>query len=127
MRVTVFGATGGIGRLVVQRLLDDGHTVTTLVRNPAKLGLTHPQLALITGQLSDQAAVRTAVAGADAVISALGPTLERSATGTPVTEGTKDIVAAMESEKATRYIGLATPSLTDPKDNPHWTSASSAC
>ncbi|MET9087661.1 NmrA family NAD(P)-binding protein [Streptomyces sp. NPDC004237] len=25
MRVTVFGATGAIGRLVVQRLLDHGH------------------------------------------------------------------------------------------------------
>jgi uncharacterized protein YbjT (DUF2867 family) len=37
MRITVFGATGKIGRLVVDRLLDDGHDVTTFVRNPAKL------------------------------------------------------------------------------------------
>lgn len=120
MHVTVFGATGGIGRLVVQRLLDEGHTVTALVRNADKLGLTHPRLTLTTGQLSDQTAVRSAVAGADAVISALGPSLKRSVTGTPVTEGTKNIVAAMESEKVTRYIGLATPSLTDPKDASHW-------
>ncbi|WTE42853.1 SDR family oxidoreductase [Streptomyces sp. NBC_01622] len=32
MRVTVFGATGAIGSLVVQQLLDDGHQVTALVR-----------------------------------------------------------------------------------------------
>ncbi|MET8082148.1 NmrA family NAD(P)-binding protein [Streptomyces sp. NPDC005303] len=30
MRVSVFGATGAIGRLVVQRLLDDDHEVTAL-------------------------------------------------------------------------------------------------
>ncbi|MEV5955773.1 NAD(P)H-binding protein [Streptomyces sp. NPDC051987] len=34
MRPTVFCATGAIGRLVVQQLLDDGHQVTALVRTP---------------------------------------------------------------------------------------------
>ncbi|MFE9888502.1 NAD(P)-dependent oxidoreductase [Streptomyces scopuliridis] len=120
MRVTVFGATGGIGHLVVQQLLDDGHQVTALARTPAKLALTHPNLAVTAGQLSDPAAVRTSVAGADAVISALGPSLKRSATGTPLTEGTQNIVKAMEAEQVTRFIGLATPSLADEKDKPHW-------
>ncbi|MFI5758474.1 NAD(P)-dependent oxidoreductase [Streptomyces sp. NPDC051569] len=120
MRVTVFGATGGIGRLTVQRLLDGGHHVTALVRTPAKLTLTHPDLTITTGQLSDPAAVRKAVAGADAVISALGPSLQRSATGAPLAEGTRNIVTAMETEQVTRFIGLATPSLADPKDKPHW-------
>ncbi|MFB4271502.1 NAD(P)-dependent oxidoreductase [Nonomuraea sp. GTA35] len=82
MRVTVFGATGGIGRLLVQQLLDAGHQVTALVRSPAKLTLTHPNLNVIAGQLSDTAAVRQSVQGTDAVISALGPSLKRSATGT---------------------------------------------
>jgi uncharacterized protein YbjT (DUF2867 family) len=39
MPVTVFGATG-IGRLLIQQLLDAGHQVTALVRTPAKLTLT---------------------------------------------------------------------------------------
>ncbi|MDT0321937.1 NAD(P)-dependent oxidoreductase [Streptomyces millisiae] len=120
MRVTVFGGTGAIGRLVVQRLLDDGYQVTALVRTPAKLALTHPRLTVITGQLSDAAAVGEAVAGADAVISALGPSLKRSATGTPLTEGTRIVVEAMEARKVTRFVGLATPSLADPRDKPHW-------
>lgn len=120
MRVTVFGATGAIGRLVVQQLLDGGHQVTALVRTPAKLTLTHSHLTVVTGQLSDRAAVEQAVTGADAVISALGPSLERSATGTPVTDGTRTIVQAMEAQKVDRFIGLATPSLADPQDKPHW-------
>ncbi|MCI2422362.1 NAD(P)H-binding protein [Saccharopolyspora sp. K220] len=120
MRVTVFGATGGIGRLVVQQLLDDGHQVTALVRTPAKLTLTYPNLTVVIGQLSDRDAVQQAVTGADAVISALGPSLKRSATGTPLADGTRIIVQAMEKEKVARFIGLATPSLADPRDKPHW-------
>ncbi|MFD5517347.1 NAD(P)-dependent oxidoreductase [Streptomyces sp. NPDC127066] len=123
MRVTVFGATGGIGRLAVQQLLDAGHHVTALVRTPDKLTraqLTHPDLTVTAGQLSDPVAVRAAVAGADAVISALGPSLSRSAADTPLTEGTRNIVAAMNEEKVTRFIGLATPSLADPRDKAHW-------
>ncbi|WP_328875419.1 NAD(P)H-binding protein [Streptomyces sp. NBC_00287] len=120
MRVTVFGATGAIGRLVVQQLLDDGHQVTALVRTPAKLVLTHSHLTVVTGQLSDRAAVEQAVTGADAVISALGPSLKRSTTGTQVTDGTRTIVQAMQAQKVARFIGLATPSLADPRDKPHW-------
>ncbi len=120
MRVTVFGASGGIGRLVVQQLLGDGHQVTALVRSPAKLALTHSQLTVVTGQLSDRDAVERAVGGADAVISALGPSLKRSTSGTAVTGGTRTVVQAMEAHKVTRFIGLATPSLADPKDKPHW-------
>ncbi|WP_328979447.1 NAD(P)-dependent oxidoreductase [Streptomyces canus] len=120
MRITVFGATGGIGRLVVQRLLDDGHQVIALVRTPAKFALTHSHLTVVTGQLSDRQAVEQAVSGGDAVISALGPSLKRSTTGTQVTDGTRTIVQAMEAQKVTRFIGLATPSLADPQDKPHW-------
>ncbi|MFH9008731.1 NAD(P)-dependent oxidoreductase [Streptomyces afghaniensis] len=120
MRVSVFGATGGIGRHVVRQLLDEGHHVAALVRTPAKLTIIDTDLTVITGALSDRAAVEQAVTGADAVISALGPSLKRSATGTPLTDGTRVIVAAMREQKVARFIGLATPSLADPKDEPHW-------
>ncbi|MGW0476256.1 NAD(P)-dependent oxidoreductase [Streptomyces coeruleorubidus] len=120
MRVSVFGATGGIGRHVTRQLLDEGHDVAALVRTPAKLTITDTGLTVITGALSDRAAVEQAVTGADAVISALGPSLKRSATGTPLTDGTRVIVAAMREQKVARFIGLATPSLADPKDKPHW-------
>jgi uncharacterized protein YbjT (DUF2867 family) len=37
MRLTVFGATGGVGREVVTQALDAGHHVTAYVRDPAKV------------------------------------------------------------------------------------------
>jgi nucleoside-diphosphate-sugar epimerase len=122
MRVAVFGASGGIGRLVVERLLTDGHQVAALVRTPSKLTIDHPELTVRTGQLSDAAAVRDVVAGSDAVISALGPSLKRGAQGTPVTEGTRAIVAAMQEAGVRRFVGLATPSVPDPRDRPTYKS-----
>jgi nucleoside-diphosphate-sugar epimerase len=118
VNVTVFGATGQIGRLVVADLLTGGHRVTAYVRNPATLQDTSPGLAIVTGELPDAKRIRGAVHGADAVISALGPALRRSAKGAPVTEGTKNIVAAMEAEHVSRYLGLATPSVPDERDEP---------
>ncbi|MFD9316429.1 NAD(P)-dependent oxidoreductase [Streptomyces sp. NPDC060053] len=120
MRVTVFGASGAIGHLVVRQLLDAGHHVTAYVRTPAKLPLADEHLTVTTGQLTDTTALRKAVAGSDAVISALGPSLKRSVKGTTITDGTRTIVDAMQAEDVTRFIGLATPSLADPHDKPHW-------
>jgi putative NADH-flavin reductase len=118
MRVSVFGASGGIGRLVVTELLDRGDDVVALVRTPSKLDITHERLTVITGELSDPSAIHAVVAGSEAVISALGPALTRGATGTPVTDGTRSIVAAMDAAGVLRYVGLATPSVPDPQDLP---------
>jgi len=109
MNLTIFGANGGIGREVVTQALDAGHHVTASIRNPAKLTATHPNLTVITGELTDRDAVQRAVHGADAVISALGPSLDRKATGMPLVEGTRTIVDAMRAEGVERYIGMATP------------------
>jgi putative NADH-flavin reductase len=116
MKLTVFGATGGVGREVVTQALDAGHGVRAYVRNPAKLDLAHPNLTVITGELTDREAVQRAVRGAEAVISALGPSLDRKAAGTPLVAGTRTIVEAMQAEGVERYIGMATPSLRDPRD-----------
>jgi nucleoside-diphosphate-sugar epimerase len=118
MNVTVFGATGQIGALVVDDLLHAGHDVTAYVRNPDKLTTVDPRLVNVTGELSDGQRIRQAIHGADAVISALGPSLKRSAKGTPITDGTKHIVAAMDAEEVGRFIGFATPSVPDERDEP---------
>jgi putative NADH-flavin reductase len=118
LRVTVFGASGNIGRHVVDQLLAAGHTVTAYVRNPAKLTTRHPNLGVIEGELDDSGGIARAVSGADAVISALGPTLRRRATGTPVADGTRNMVGAMEAAGVRRFVGLATPSVADERDRP---------
>lgn len=118
MHISVFGATGKIGRVVVTDLLAAGHHVTAFVRNPEKLPIADSHLRIVTGELSDREAIGRSIRGADAVISALGPTLKPGARGTPVATGTANIVAEMSAAGVRRYIGLATPSVADPRDRP---------
>ncbi|MGH3384355.1 MAG: NAD(P)-dependent oxidoreductase [Nocardioidaceae bacterium] len=116
MRVAVFGATGGIGRLVVERLRLEGHDVVAYIRNPATLASDPPRLEVVVGQLSERSQVTRAVRGADAVISALGPSLRLGSRGTPVADGTRAIVSAMADVGVRRYVGLATTSIPDVRD-----------
>jgi NAD(P)H-binding len=73
-------------------------------------------LTVVTGELSDREAIDAAVRDADDVISALGPSLDRRATGTPLVQGTRNIVDAMHAAGVQRFVGIATPSLRDPRD-----------
>src|SRR5260370_7754133 len=72
MNLTIIAATGGIGRELLQQAVAAGHDVTAVVRNPAKLSRS---VRAITTDLTapDQVALESAVAGADAVLSGLGP------------------------------------------------------
>lgn len=103
MRLTVFGATGGVGREVVGQALAAGHEVTAVVRAPARLPEALDTRALHgVVALDDPVAVRAAVAGRDAVLSGLGAR-GRKADG--VAERlTGRIIAAMEAEEVRRLL-----------------------
>src|SRR4051795_8708121 len=119
MNVTVFGATGAIGALTVTELLDRGHTVTAYARNQAKVPDSWgDRVRVVISEMSDADAIDSAVAGADAVVSALGPSPDRKATGLPLVEGTRHILEAMKRHGVTRYIGHATPAILDPQEKP---------
>jgi uncharacterized protein YbjT (DUF2867 family) len=101
MRLTIFAATGGIGRHALDLALAAGHEVTAVVRDPKKLP---PSVRGIAADLSapDPAILRSAVAGADAVLSGLGP---RTLSDAGITEpGTRAIVDAMRAAKVRRLV-----------------------
>ncbi|TQC42107.1 NAD-dependent epimerase/dehydratase family protein [Rhodococcus sp. WS4] len=119
MKITAFGATGAIGRMVVERLLDAGHTVTAYVRTPSKVPAEWAgRVTTVVGEITDAKAIDSAITGADAVVSALGPTMDRTATGLPLADGNRLIVASMEKHGVRRYVGNGTPSLLDERDTP---------
>jgi putative NADH-flavin reductase len=103
MKIIVFGATGGTGKLIVSQALAKGHSVTAFVRNPE--GLTpDPHLRVIQGDLFDLATVVDAVRGHRAVLSALGARTRQKAdilaNAIPV------LLEAMRQEYVTRLIVL---------------------
>ena len=71
MKVIVFGATGGIGRLLVAGALELGHAVTAFVRNGQSLE-PRDGLRIVQGDIFDPQSVADAIDGHRAVFSALG-------------------------------------------------------
>ncbi|MDX2706553.1 SDR family oxidoreductase [Streptomyces sp. PA03-6a] len=105
MDVTVFGATGGIGRQIVRQALAAGHRVTAVVRDPARLPVTGSGLEVVTASLTDPEPLRAAVAGRDAVLSGLGPRRRKDAG--IATEVTRPVLRAMEAEGVRRFVAVS--------------------
>ncbi|UOQ54772.1 NAD(P)-dependent oxidoreductase [Hymenobacter cellulosivorans] len=70
-RILLYGATGRTGGLILDYALAQGYAVTALVRNPQKLTRTSPHLTVVAGSPTDPDIVRRAMAGCQAVVSAL--------------------------------------------------------
>ncbi|MEV6591751.1 NAD(P)-dependent oxidoreductase [Streptomyces acidicola] len=70
--IAVFGANGTIGSAIVREALDRGHTVTAVVRDPAKVTERHANLTVTTGDILDAQLVAAAAKGHDVVVSAVG-------------------------------------------------------
>lgn len=79
MRVTVLGATGGIGRAIVHELHDRGHDVTAASRGVTAADVPAGVTARPT-DLTDRASARAACAGADVVVMAANLPYRRWAT-----------------------------------------------
>ncbi len=101
MRLALMGASGRIGGHVLAWALTSGHQVTALARNPQALtpaaGLT-----VMAGDATDAAAVAQTVAGAGAVLSALGPRGTKSPA--LLADGRRHLVTAMDEAGCRRLV-----------------------
>jgi putative NADH-flavin reductase len=122
MRLTIFGATGGTGTCLTEQALAAGHEVTAVVRDPARLTVRQSpaftaRLQVSTADIMDPAAIIGAVAGADAVLTAIGP----SGTGvTTVSQGSvRSIIAAMQKAGARRLLTVSGSIVADEGESPY--------
>ena len=116
MKLTIFGATGGTGKKLVEQALAAGNHVVAYVRNPSKLEFIHKDLTIVEGELADQMMIEQAVSGVDAVISVLGS--RGGSKEKPITQGMQNIIAAMNKYGVRRLIVSSTLSVKDPNDIP---------
>jgi putative NADH-flavin reductase len=101
MRIALLGGTGRIGGHVLSWALDAGHEVTALARDPRSLPAA-AGVTVIAGQATDAAAVAELAAGADAVVSALGP--RGAKTPALLATAAKATVTAMDKAGIRRLI-----------------------
>lgn len=71
--VTLIGASGFVGTAILNELLNRGHKVTAIVRNPEKVSVKNDNLNVVKANVADTEAVIEACEGKDAVISAYNP------------------------------------------------------
>jgi putative NADH-flavin reductase len=116
MRITVFGATGGTGRRLVEQAIAEGNEVVAYVRNPSKLDMENEHLTVVQGELTDEELIEKAVKGVDAVISLLGP--RGGSKSKPLTHGIQNIITAMKKQGVRRLVITSTLSAKDPNDLP---------
>jgi uncharacterized protein YbjT (DUF2867 family) len=113
MKIALFGATGGTGRHVLTRALEQGHDITALVRDPAKLGDRRADVTLVEGDVLDQDRVDACIDGADAVICILGSHKNRD----PIeARGTVPILDAMQRLGVRRLIAVTSLGVGDSAD-----------
>ncbi|MGZ5502600.1 MAG: NAD(P)-dependent oxidoreductase [Halobacteriota archaeon] len=116
MKIAVFGSSGNVGKFLVEQALAEQYDVIAYARNPSKLTIKHDRLTIMQGELSNEAMIERTITGVDAVISVMGPS--GKSRGTPITQGMKYMIAAMNKHGVRRLIALSIASSKDPNDKP---------
>lgn len=119
MKVFLLGATGGTGKQILKQLIEAGHDVKALVRNPSKLKEEFPLpiedgLEIIQGELYETDKLAHELEGCEVVISALGTGKDNSYTEV-YSQGGRNILKAMRASDAKKLITI-TSGLIDMSD-----------
>lgn len=115
MKLAIFGATGKVGRALTAKALEVGHEVTALVRNPAKLEISHAKLRVLQGDATNAGDVASLVQGQDAVLNALGPT--KTSLKDVLTVNTRLVIAAMKQHGVRRTVIVGGAGMRMPQDS----------
>ena len=109
MHIIIFGATGSLGRHVVENALTHGHTVTAFTRSGTFSHSNDPQLSVVKGDVQSASDVAKAIEGHTAVICALGAGRK----GGIRTQGTQNILAGMKEHDVKRLVCLSSLGVGD--------------
>jgi len=116
MDLVVFGASGRLGRKIVEDALTAGHRVRAFVRTPSNFTIQHPYLTLFQGDSMNAESLYKALAEQQAVISALGP--ERPPVPEMLETSARNIVSAMKKQGIYRLVSTSRAGVWQPKDQP---------
>jgi putative NADH-flavin reductase len=113
MNVVIFGASGGVGRCLVEQSLAQDYHVTAAVRNPETVQVTHERLRVLPCDVLNAASVNQALVGQDVVFCTLGANSKG-----PITlysAGAHNIVQGMQAHQIRRLIFLSNFGILDEK------------
>jgi putative NADH-flavin reductase len=118
-QIALIGGSGRTGRQFLEQALEKGYPIKALVRQPENFNFQHPHLTVIQGDVLVAEDVARTVAGADVVVSLFGHV--KDSPEWLQTDGTRNIVEAMQKEGVNRILSLSGGGLPYPeKDEPKW-------
>lgn len=118
MKLSVIGASRGIGRKVVDEALERGHSVIAMSRSASAMGVVHDGFTALDGDATNATDVAQAIEGADAVILTLGvPKDVRILKPTTLfSDATRTLIVAMDEAGIKRLITVTGFGAGDSKD-----------
>ncbi|CAK6959713.1 flavin reductase (NADPH)-like [Scomber scombrus] len=106
MKIAVLGATGQTGQYLVNQALQQGHTVTAIVRNPGKLAVHHDNLKVVEGDIFSEDSLKSHFKGQDVIMSCLGFPTSFFSGVTGYTLSMRAMVSAMRQTRVNRIITM---------------------
>lgn len=121
MHLAILGATGGTGRQLVTQALDRGHDVRAVARRPDAVGIKHPRLQVVSGDVFNRASLRDALQGVEIAVFAVGVAnmWEARKPTTIYSAGVRNLVEAARAGTVRRIV-IISSSGTDPKPGDPW-------
>jgi putative NADH-flavin reductase len=120
MKMVLIGVTGPSGRSLLEQTLANGHKVTAIARDPAKITVRHPNLLTLKGDVFSAPSLVEGFADNDLIISCVGvsnPMQARRGT-TVYSAGTRNIVEAMHQTHIKRIIAVSSAGVAPRKGAP---------
>jgi uncharacterized protein len=103
MKIALIGASGFVGKAILNELLSRGHSVTGIVRNPEKIA-AHNNVTIVKADAFDEDAIAKAVKGNDAVVSAYNPGWANPNIYSDFIEASKSVQNGAKKSGVKRYI-----------------------
>ena len=111
MKIVIFGATGSVGKLLVEQCLTANHTITAFARKPEALQAFANRITIVQGDLLNLSSVEEAVEGQDVVLSTFGGSNPND--GDIYPKGITNIISAMKKQGVQRIVCLTSAAVDD--------------
>jgi putative NADH-flavin reductase len=128
MKILLLGATGRTGKLVVNEVLQRGHELNCLVRDPQKIKSVHERLKVFQGSPEKKSDLEASIKNCEAIINVLNvsrnsdfPWSKLRTPPTFLSEVMKNVIELAENHSAKRIVVCSAWGAAETKkDLPSW-------
>jgi len=106
MKIAIFGSTGFVGKILINKAIAASYEVKTLARNPEKLEALKDKVEIIKGSVFEPLSVEETIKGTEVVLSTIGPPPGKKCDPLLYEKAIKSIVSNMDKYGIKRYIHI---------------------